>query len=131
MNDDSSEAAQIERELEILRSRYALMERSAKVAKIGFIVFLATMVVLAGVGIAVGNMVAVFVTLAILVIAVLLVVAYPNARWIDIVTPERFAQRSFSHRTSEAEIVETQIADREQRLAQIHGTARSDAVLGP
>src|SRR5580704_17416093 len=108
MNDDSSEAAQIERELEILRSRYALMERSAKVAKLGFIVFLAIVVVLAVFGIVVGNMLAVFVTLAILVFATLLVVEYPNARWIDIVTPERFAQRSFSHRTSEAEIVEAQ-----------------------
>jgi hypothetical protein len=123
MNDDRSEAAQIERELEILRSRYALMERSAKVAKIGFIAFLAIMAALAIVGVAAGNVLVVFVTLAVLVFATLLVVAYPNARWIDIVTPERFAQRSFSHRTSEAEIVETQIADREQRLAQINGTA--------
>jgi hypothetical protein len=104
MNDDRSEAAQIERELEILRSRYALMERSAKVAKIG-------------------NMPALFMSLAILVIAALSVLLYPNARWIDIVTPEPFAAGRFSHRTSEAEIVETQIADREQRLAQINGPA--------
>jgi len=123
MNDDRSEAAQIERELEILRSRYALMERSAKVAKIGFIVFLAIMAALAVLAIAVGNMPALFMSLAILVIAALSVLLYPNARWIDIVTPEPFAAGRFSHRTSEAEIVETQIADREQRLAQINGPA--------
>jgi hypothetical protein len=115
------EAAQIEHELAILRSRYVLMQRSAKLTKMGFVVFLGIMAALAIFAMALGNVLAAFVSLFILVIAALLILIFPNARWIDIVTPEPFAARAFSHRTSEAEIVESQIAEREQRLAQITG----------
>jgi hypothetical protein len=127
MSDVNDEVAQIEHELEVLRSRYALMERSARITKFAFIVFLAIMAALAIFAIAVGNAPAIFLSLFILVAAALQVLLSPNTRWIDIVTPEPFAARTFARRTSEAEIVESQIAERELRLADIKGTSSSPA----
>jgi hypothetical protein len=125
MSDVNDEVAQIEHELGVLRSRYALMERSARITKVAFIVFLVIMAALAIFAIAEWNVPAIFMSLIILVAAALQVLLFPNTRWIDIVTPEPFAARTFARRTSEAEIVESQIAKRELRLADIKGTSSS------
>jgi hypothetical protein len=121
MNDVSGEVAQIEHELDILRSRYTLMERSARVTKVAFVAFVTIMAVLAIYGMVLGQAAAIFMSIGVLVIVALLALTTPGVRWIDIVTPEPFAPWTFSRRRSEAQIVESQIAEREQRLAEITG----------
>jgi cell division protein FtsW (lipid II flippase) len=121
MNEVNTEAKAIEHELDILRSRHALMQRSAQWTKFAFVIFVAVMAVLAVTAVTMGVVLAALVSIAVLVVIGLLALASPGARWIDIVTPERFAPRTFAPRRSEAQIVEEQIAEREQRLAQIKG----------
>ena len=90
MADNAAEIAKIEHELEILRSRYAIFERWAKVAKwfvIGVAVIVSATII--GYGLIHDLLVAMLMTLVVVVIAAAFYLTgdYRALRWIDVVSP--------------------------------------------
>jgi hypothetical protein len=119
MNGVSSEIAQLEHELELLRSRRALFLRGAKMLKIAVYVFVAVMAILFVYAVNVGNSEAIRASALILLVSAPAAILVRNTRW------ENFTYRRsmlFSPRVLESEIVAAQIAEREQRLAELRAT---------
>ena len=132
-----AEINQIKRELAILRSRYALYCRMARIVRAFFI----ALMLLAAIG-ALASAVKLFrfdplygvffvAALLILVLAVIWLIKSTGLRWIDsaapqwsgIYHPDFFKPDRSSHRgaRSEAELTEQQISDRERRLSELGG----------
>jgi hypothetical protein len=130
MTDNAAEIAKIEHELEILRTRYATFERWAKVVK-SFVIGIAAIVSVTtiGYGVIYDPLVAALVILVVAVIAgaFYLTGDYRAIRWIDVVSPPPGWPREigwFPHRgpASEAIAIESMIAIREARLAELRGS---------
>jgi uncharacterized membrane protein len=116
MDRAADETAKIEHELEILRSRYGIMVRWARIMK-WYVIGLA--VVLTSVGVGYGLVYDPLVAAIIAVVVTVLGVAFyltrdRNWRWIDCASP-----RAEYAKISEAAAIETMIAEREARLADI------------
>jgi|ERR1700735_376772 hypothetical protein len=130
-----AEINQIKRELAILRSRYALYRRMARIVRAFFI----ALILLAAIG-ALASAVKLFrfdplygvffvAALLILVLAVIWLIKSTGLRWIDLAAPQWsgiyhpdfFKPDRSSHRgaRSEAELTEQQISDRERRLSEL------------
>jgi hypothetical protein len=126
MNSQSEmEIASIERELEILRSRYSLMQRWAAVTKhaalaagVLIFIFLVTAIVWA---IMIGNSRALAVGVPLLLVLLLFVVGlWGRVRWIDVIAwGPRFV------RENEAHAIERMICEREARLKRLREGAGS------
>jgi hypothetical protein len=116
MSPAAAEIARIEHELDILRSRYANFERSARITKwlfIGLALIITSLWVVclvydplaaalvAGIAFVLGG-------------AIYLTRGDPEYRWIDVVSLGRLGAR-----ISEAEAIERMIVERETRLAEI------------
>ncbi|MEA2951264.1 MAG: hypothetical protein QOJ96_784 [Alphaproteobacteria bacterium] len=134
MGDDqpAGELEQIEHELEVLRSRYAIMERWGRVLKAFYLVFLP----LAASGIAIYALMD-DVVVGLFIIGIVLAVAAiiwfsrdapknPSAlpvRWIDMASPNGPWNNYFLYQAarfpSEARAIEEMIAARETRLAEL------------
>lgn len=119
MGPASDEIAKIERELDILRTRYATFGRWARIMQWFFLsLAVAIAASIVSYGIARDSLVAVGIAIAIVVIAGGAYLAYlisdTGIRWIDLAAPGiDYAKRS------EAAAIEVMIADREARLAKI------------
>jgi predicted membrane chloride channel (bestrophin family) len=126
MSPAAAEIAKIEHELDILRSRYAIFQRWAKIMK-WFFIGLAVTISLAFVGYGTLHdaLVAVIVSVIIVVIVAGLYLTRNDTayhRWIDVVSPAPGWPwgRIFNiGPKSEAAAIETMIAEREARLADI------------
>jgi hypothetical protein len=123
--------ARIERELEILRGRYRMMQWSSK---IGIGVVLAGTAVIAGLGVYgwwAGEFLAIGVSVPFLIVLLIgfVIVWLHGLRWIDVFNPPPFAGRMLwpVRADSEARTVERMIAEREASLAQ---TSRNSDVNG-
>jgi cell division protein FtsW (lipid II flippase) len=119
MSPASDEIARIEHELDVLRSRYAIFQRLAAVMK-WFVVALVVIVPCAIVSYGVVNddrlIAALALTIGLIVITGLFLrYRAKNFRWIDVASPGL----SPADRQSEAAAIETMIAEREQRLAEL------------
>jgi hypothetical protein len=118
MSPAPDEIARIEHELDILRSRYAIFQRWAKIAKWFFIGLAMTLLLaLVGYGTVYDPLAAVIVSMIFLMIGGGLYLTgnvTGRDRWIDIAAPGPAYGRQ-----SEATAIETMIADREKRLAEI------------
>jgi hypothetical protein len=132
-----SEISQLEHELEILRSRYALMERGRRALKIFFVVMLPPLaIVIAGVAVyaLVTDIVVGLYIVGITVAAAVLVwigrdTKEPSAavkrplRWIDKVSLPGFSDGfHFHQQLSDAQVIEEMIALREKRLGELKRT---------
>jgi hypothetical protein len=129
MTDNAAEIAKIEHELEILRTRYATFERWAKVAKwfvIGVAVIVSATII--GYGLIHDLLVAVLMIFVIVVIAAAFYLTgdYRNLRWIDGIShppgwPREIGWFPYRGPASEAIAIESMIAGREARLAELKG----------
>jgi hypothetical protein len=116
MNRAADEIARIEHELQILRSRYANFERSAKITNWLFI-GVAVMIAFLWVVCVVYDPLAAALVAAIAFVfggAIYLTHGDPEYRSIDVISLETLGAR-----ISEAEAIERMIAEREARLAEI------------
>jgi hypothetical protein len=116
MNRAADETAKIEHELDILRSRYAIFQRSARIMK-WYIIALAVIAASAGVGysLAYDPLVAAIIVVVVAVVGVAFYLTRGQApRLIDFTSPGPDYAR-----ISEAAAIETMIAEREARLADI------------
>jgi hypothetical protein len=133
--EQEAEINQIKRELAILRCRYALYRRMARIVRAVFI----TLMLLSAIG-ALVSAVKLFLfdplygvffvaALLILVLAFIWLIKFTELRWIDLAAPQWsgiyhpdfFKPDRRSHRggRSEAELTEQQISDRERRLSEL------------
>jgi sensor histidine kinase YesM len=131
----AEDIARIERELEILRSRYALMEYWSGVLRVFFKLLLPILaivaIVIAYIVITLVDVVFGLFTISLFVIIGVLgwLVQSRNSsshsmRWIDLASPlPRFNRWLYPNSRSEAEQIEEQIATREKRLAQLNGAS--------
>ena len=137
--DRDAEIAQINRELEILRDRYALYERMGRMLRVFFLAMIPVVaigaLVLAIKFFLVDPLYGLFFVGGALIfsVAIYWLIAGSDIRWIDLASqPPRFANPytyttdypgfgSFFYRRqpSDAETIERQIADRERRLAEL------------
>ncbi|MEA2992598.1 MAG: hypothetical protein QOD40_1518 [Alphaproteobacteria bacterium] len=134
MSDDqpATELAQIEHELEVLRSRYAIMERWGRILKAFFLVFLP----LAASGIVIYALmddvvVGLFIIGIVLAVAAIIWLSRDDTknpsglpvRWIDMASPNGPWNNYFLYRAarfpSEARAIEEMIAARETLLAEL------------
>ncbi len=130
-----AEINQIKRELAILRSRYTLYRRVARIVKVVFIA-LKLLSAIGALALAVrlfllDPLYGVFFVAALLifVLAVIWLIKSTRLRWIDLAAPQWsgiyhpdfFKPDRSSHRgaRSEAELTEQQISDRERRLSEL------------
>ena len=117
MSPAADEIAKIEHELDILRSRYAIFQRWARIMKWFFIsLAVAVTAAIVSYGIVRDPLVAIVMTVVAVVIAggAYVTRGDRNRRWIDVASPGPDYGRQ-----SEATAIETMIADREKRLAEI------------
>jgi hypothetical protein len=125
MSPAADEIAKIERELDILRWRYAIFQRWAKITKWLFIGVAVTIsLALAGYGVLYDALVAVIVSVIVVVIGggFYLTRNDTEPRWIDVVSPLPgwpWGRLFNIGPKSEATAIETMIAEREARLAAI------------
>lgn len=114
-----TEVAKIERELDMLRARYGIMQRGAALTRRA--VFAGTAVVAAFClyALVIGDVLAIAMSLVSLaVIAILAIAGRGRLRWIDIASPPLYPYWSPQAR-SEARVIEDMIAEREQRLREL------------
>lgn len=142
--DRDAEIDQIERELKILRSRYALYRRMGGVLKFFFVLCIPAFAIGASVlAITLRELSGVFLLCSFLGfvfdLAVILLIAFSGLRWIDFASqsPRGIYSPYFFHpdtdvrqrARSEAELIEWQIADRERRLSELkESVLRSDKI---
>ena len=127
MDRGTGEIAKIEHELEILRPRYAIFAYWAVVVKwfctIAAVVVLALLALLA----TREPVMALFMTFVAVFVVLMVWLSHPHVgrfRWIDLVSPApRLAWGSWVRRpASEAMSIETMVAERETRLAQLRSS---------
>jgi hypothetical protein len=134
-----AEIAQINRELEILRTRYALYERMGRMLRVFFLALIPVVaigaLVLAIKFFLVDPLYGLFFVGGVLLFsaAIYWLISGSDIRWIDLASqPRRFANPYtyttdypgigsffYCRRPSDAETIERQIADRERRLAEL------------
>jgi hypothetical protein len=119
MGPAADEITKIEHELDILRSRYAIFQRWARITK-WFFIGVATIISCVGVGygIVYDSLVAAIVSVVVVVLggAVYLTRGDRDYRWIDMISP---GPGPLGTRTSEAAAIERMITEREARLVEI------------
>jgi hypothetical protein len=113
--DTPAERANIERELDILRTRYAHIQKWAQISKGFAIGAIPVIVVLLIFALAADPMLAVVIFIAILAGAVFIFWRPAEWRWIDLVS----TNHRWWEQQSEAQAIEDMIADRERRLEDI------------
>ena len=128
--DRDAEVGQIKRELEILRTRYALYRRMGRILNcffVGVIPLLAIGALALAIKMSLIDMLrgVYFVgTLLIFGSGIVWLMSSSDVRWIDIASQTRRPYFSFIFRrsASDAELLEQQIADRERRLSELGET---------
>lgn len=124
-----AEITQIERELEILRSRYALMERWAKVTMYVVRAGMVIVLLIGMYGILTGEYLgAAAAGLVLIVLLLCVVTGWGRLRWIDLISwpAPRCIWQPWE---SEAAAIERMIAEREARLAVLKSQARSSPIV--
>jgi hypothetical protein len=107
--------AEIERDLEILRTRYALMQKWGRITQWFFVIMTGVIALIATYAFVVGNVEIGGVCLFVLFAIAFCAVYQWGQRWIDMISPPPTAWRTW-RATSEARAIEMMIAEREQRL---------------
>jgi hypothetical protein len=109
---DAEARAKIEHEFEILRTRYALMQKWGRITRWFFVITTGVIALIAICAFVVGNVELGGVCLLV-VLAVAFCALYQWGQpWVDMISPPRRTWQA----TSEAHAIEMMIAEREQRL---------------
>jgi hypothetical protein len=113
---DAEARAKIEHELEILRTRYALMQKWGRITQWFFVITTGVIALIAICAFVIGNVEVGGVCLLVLLAVAFCAVYQWGRRWIDMISPPPRAWRTWPTTTSEARAIEMMIAEREQRL---------------
>jgi hypothetical protein len=114
------EIHKLEQDLENLERSYAAIEQGAWWVKRTFYVFNSVMVALILAGVVIDNLELSFLSLLCLFLSGLYVMRFRGARWIDVVSAHQ-AWDAADPTSSEARIIERNIADRKALLAALRG----------
>ena len=109
---DAEARAKIEHELEILRTRYALMQKWGRITRWFFVITTGVIAVIAICAFVIGNVEVGGVCLLIVVVIAFCALYQWGQPWIDMISPPRRTWQA----PTEARAIEMMIAEREQRL---------------